>query len=200
MAFQFANISTESINAALLNEKFNKYEYGDTDVFYISKEIFHHDPENQDDWDFEYRYGIRVVDWQEYGDVYQFSVELHFVPLTENISSKLSGMGYDYENINDYLHSNDYVVDAISEGYTIQFGREDIDYGKDCLEEEYSNASNEANSKAEIAANVFVCINSMRGFYLDRYVNRIGTTGWDMLNDWVYGKGDYINATLARYK
>lgn len=31
-------------------------------------------------------------------------------------------------------------------------------------------------------------IDSLRGFYLDKPQNRIGTSGWDMLDDYINGK------------
>jgi len=39
----------------------------------------------------------------------------------------------------------------------------------------------------------------MRGFYLDRAWNMIGTTGWDILKECVLGK-DAIGASLDRIK
>jgi hypothetical protein len=40
-------------------------------------------------------------------------------------------------------------------------------------------------------------VDSMRGFYLDRQWNQIGTNGWDVLNEMVNGK-DYIQASFDR--
>jgi hypothetical protein len=48
-------------------------------------------------------------------------------------------------------------------------------------------------------ANVFESINDLRGFYFDKYVNRIGTTGWDMINAFINGS-DWTKATFDRYK
>jgi hypothetical protein len=38
----------------------------------------------------------------------------------------------------------------------------------------------------------------MRGLYLDKAQNRLGSTGWDMLDDYINGN-DFLKATLDRY-
>lgn len=56
------------------------------------------------------------------------------------------------------------------------------------------------NPKYDEAASVVDNMNFMRGFYLDKAQNRIGTTGWDILNDLVGNGKSFIMAALDRMK
>ena len=54
-------------------------------------------------------------------------------------------------------------------------------------------------SVVDCIANVVDFIDNMRGFYLDRYQNRLGSTGWDYLYDFVKDV-DCFKAALDRFK
>lgn len=43
-------------------------------------------------------------------------------------------------------------------------------------------------------------MNAMRGFYLDKPLNMIGSTGWDILNELVGNGKSFITAALDRVK
>ena len=43
-------------------------------------------------------------------------------------------------------------------------------------------------------------MNAMRGFYLDKPQNRIGSTGWDILNYLVGNGKDFISVAFDRMK
>lgn len=139
--------------------------FNDTDmVFYESKEIFHHEEEGLT---FDYKYAI-AGEYCE-GELYY---SLYLVPCVDSLSeekraSVASCCGIDEEEITIY--------DIWSYGCNVHLGTEK-EKGEE-FNDEYFN----------LIASVFETINSMRGFYLDRYVNRIGNTGWDMLNDFVNG-------------
>lgn len=194
----FAGLTPSKIDRNALDEKFNRLEYGDSEVLYISKEVFHHDVNNEDDGDFEYRYCIHSEDFGECGND-AFEVTLCLVPLTSHILESLESSGNDYSNSEDPIHSDWYVIDAVSEGYYVQFGFSgEIPY--EDSESSYADATDEAKENAIVAANVFECANSLRGFFLDRYVNMLGCTGWDYLNEWCYDKGSAIDSVMNRYK
>ena len=53
--------------------------------------------------------------------------------------------------------------------------------------------------KVNAAASAVAFYDGTRGFALDRYQNRIGSTGWDTLNECLHGK-DKIKAGLERLK
>lgn len=59
--------------------------------------------------------------------------------------------------------------------------------------------SKKITDKLNDIATVVDTIDAMRGFYLDKAWNRMGTTGWDSLHEMVEGK-DAIFATINRYK
>ena len=86
------------------------------------------------------------------------------------------------------------LIDLIDEGSYVQFGFEavkvDPDKGYDAV----------MNPKYDEAASVVDNMNFMRGFYLDKAWNRIGSTGWDILNDLVGNGKSFITAALDRMK
>ena len=59
--------------------------------------------------------------------------------------------------------------------------------------------TNEIIEILETATAVIPCINRMIGFYMDRTINGIGTTNWDLLNELLFDK-DAINTTIKRIK
>lgn len=63
--------------------------------------------------------------------------------------------------------------------------------------EDFSENNPEIQSYLLSAGIVAECINSMRGFYMDRQVNKIGTTNWDLLKSCIYGI-DPFKAGLER--
>lgn len=131
-------------------------------VFYESKETFHHDEEGLS---FDYKYVI-VGECCE-GTLYY---SLALVPCANSLGEKKRSevalcCGLDEEDLTIY--------DIWSYGCNVQFG---------CESEEGEEFNDEYFS---LIASVFESINSLRGFYLDRYVNRIGNNGWDMLEDFI---------------
>lgn len=199
----FSGIEPGCIDEKMLEKNFIKDDFGNGEIFFVSKEIYHHDINNEDDGDFEYRYVIAIEDYGIYGDMEMFAVGLAMIPLTRYILNELESMGYENlktgDSEEDILHSESFAIEAMREGYSILFGNESFDYTSDD-DESVKKQFELANESALVAANSVNCINSLRGFYLDRCVNRIGTTGWDMLGEYVYDKGNAFAATLERYK
>lgn len=147
-----------------VNDKFVCVFDDDDMVFYESKETFHHEEEGLT---FDYKYAI-VGEYCE-GKTY-YSLDL--VPCANSLNEKkradvASCSCMDEEDIETY--------DIWSYGCNVHLGCE-------------SEEGEEFNNKYfDLIASVFETINSMRGFYLDKAVNRIGNSGWDMLNDFVNG-------------
>jgi hypothetical protein len=54
-------------------------------------------------------------------------------------------------------------------------------------------------NKIKAAVASFTAFGGMCGFYLDRYQNRIGNTGWDYLNEWVKDI-DMAKVAIERWK
>lgn len=146
-----------------VNDKFDVM-WGDNDdfIFYESKETFHHKEEGLT---FDYKYVI-VGEYCE-GKMHY---TLYLVPCANSLGEEkrksvaaCSGIGV--EDIETY--------DIWSYGCNILMGSES---------EEGETFNNEY---FDLIASVFEIVDSMRGFFLDRYVNRIGNNDWDMLNDFV---------------
>lgn len=165
------------------NQSFgDKFEtiFDDCGSFHQSKEMFRHD---DDDLGFDYRICVEVVDWQEATgeDDKELVLELKLVPEFKSLSPKyqssvLSCCGIEEAEVN--------ALDVSSYGCNVLLASEECKY-------------DELDEKLEAIANVFESINSLRGFYLDRYVNRIGNTGWDYLNGFINDE-DYIQTALGR--
>jgi hypothetical protein len=85
-------------------------------------------------------------------------------------------------------------IDLIDAGSYVPFGLEavkvDPDKGYDAV----------MLPKYDEAASVIDNMNAMRGFYLDRPLNNIGSTGWDILNSLVGDGKDFIAAAFDRMK
>lgn len=194
--FEFGSIATNNeINVNLLNEEFEHIDW-DSQEFYISKKIFHHDKNNEDDGDFIYRYGIEIIDMEEYDGTQKFYLNIYMIPLSEYLMNKVKGYTcVEYSGIEDV----ELAVDLMSEGFGIIFERAEYDYSNE-NDIDVEVLWDKAREIANIGANFVEIINSMRGFYLDECQNYICTTGWDKLNEYVYGGADWLSATLERNK
>ena len=157
-----------------------KKEIEDEDVqFYLSKQTFKH--EDDPDYTFEYQYGIEAYPYKEENGKQRVGYALYLIP-TFNFLSKKKQENVSYST----GESNPDTMDVFDYGISLVFGRELIDgeYDKSVMDK---------------IASVIGHINSLMGFYLDMLQNRIGTTGWMMLDDYL-NDNDAIKATLSKYK
>jgi hypothetical protein len=84
------------------------------------------------------------------------------------------------------------MYDIVSYGIRVTLGAETIKQnGK------YWDECEPLQESLNAIANVYDTVNSLLGFYLDKYVNRIGNDGWDLLQDFINGV-DFIKAGLNR--
>lgn len=157
-----------------IEDDFTLEEETDDLVVYVSNEIYHH---NEDpNYNFNYQF---VIDASRVDDmtVYSLSIVLTFDSLSEERKKDIVNMcGTDTPNI----------LDVFYYGAMIMLHSE-------CTEEEYDK-----NVMDKIASMVSM-VNSLRGFYLDKEQNQIGTTGWMLLDYFLHDK-DYIKATNERLK
>jgi len=184
----FAGIS--SFNNSSINEKdWTKHEYGDC-TYYITKKEYEHterceacenaSPEQlkqcKDEYclNYKYKYLVKVTDLsavsddEEYEDKYEIMLYHMISPESmaqERIDEVVSCCGD-----KDYISIVEYGTLDVLLGYKIA--------SKDELEQ-YVNAAREA----------IQLIDSMRGFYLDKPVNRLGTDGWHIIR-YALGKVD----------
>ena len=183
---EFGGVSTymEKVD---FDEHFEEYYGSDDRVVYFSKKTFKHEEE---DLTFNYKYAIVVTDVQFYsgdGDA-PMLVELILVPDYKDLTEE------NKENIKDY---NGYSDGEISEGwmwmdvldysFAVSMCAESIDNPTDDIRDEWVE-SEPIKALVESAVAVYESVDSIRGFYLDRAWNMVGTTGWDTLKNAVLGE------------
>ena len=165
-----------TLKSALQNvyDKFEEDFFESDHAFFVSKETFTHE---DDGLNFDYKYAIEA-DYCE-GKIFYM---LNLVPCANSLNkakleSVASCSGVDESEVNIY--------DICAYGCSVMMGCESVE--SEDVDEHYLN----------VIASVFESVDRLRGFYLDKYVNRIGNTGWDLLDDFVNGK-DYISKALNR--
>lgn len=162
----------------------------DSESYYKSKKTYHHD---EDEFSFDYNYFVKVEDLYDLsGDDEhkgKFFVELTMIPTKEYCNEKILSNVAQFNGCEiDEIRLHD-IVDS---GYGARIGYETI-------EKIYSWNSPKLSNTLNGIATVIDTIDSMRGFYLDNYENRIGTTGWDKLHEMIDGT-DAINETMKRWR
>ena len=172
------------------NNKFeDKFDtiYDDCGAFFESKETFHH----EDDSSFDFKYCVEVIDLDDTCGEEKYGIKLAIVPMFNSLCEKQKK-----SILESLCVSEDEVttMDIYQEDTSIMIGYTDVpNEGKP-----WDECEGVVKSLAAIA-NVFKSINGLRGFYLDRYVNKIGTTGWDLIDAYING-GDWLKASLDRHK
>ena len=154
-------------------------DYDDT-AFYLSNEVYHHDQDPE--LKFDYQYGIEAYRYENEEDhsIHTFYT-LYMIPTFSSLSKNRQNSVRESSCVEDPN-----TMDVFDYGISIVFAREDTigEYDKSIMDK---------------IASIVDTINSLRGFYLDKAQNRLGTDGWMMLNDCI-NDVDFINATLEKYK
>lgn len=164
--------------------------YSDS-AFYETKKVYKHEEEG---FNFNYKYIVRVEDLYELSGEDELkgkvSVELYLVPTEDSMSEKTKNkiresFGYDEDDII-------YLADIIDYGLGVRMGYETVENVR------YLDGT-KVHSKLNEIATVLDTIDSMRGFYLDKAWNLIGTNGWDVLKEMLFDK-DFIKSSFDRIK
>lgn len=150
-------------------------DYDDT-TFYLSNKTYHHDLDP--DLKFDYRYGIEAYKYEEDDDksTHVFYT-LYLIPEFGSISKKRQHDVIAFSGVDDPN-----TMDVFDYGMSIVLAREE------------TLGESDKNIMDKIAS-VVDTIDSLRGFYLDKSQNHIGTTGWMMLDDFINDK-DWFKETL----
>lgn len=194
MAHEIFGISSNGDNK--FQDKFNCL-FEDNDAFYESKETFHH----EDETSFDYKFCVEIIDLEyatgEEEDKNKYGIELAIVPMFHSLCDKQKKSILDCSCITeDEVNTRD----TYQEGCSIMIGYEEVVVSIDDFESGKGFEGCEPiMSRLNAIANIFECVNSLRGFYLDKPQNAIGTTGWDLIEDYINGV-DFVKATLDRYK
>ncbi len=172
-----------------VHKEWDEIEYGD-EKFYMTKKEFEHIEQCEECVDnkrptsyicsdenclnYKYRYIIRETDLynitmdDQYEDKYE--VTLYMVVSPESLCNERK------EEVNSSMDRVDYIS-------IVEYGTCSIMLGNEVISEE-------ALERNVLAAKEAVrLIDSMRGFYLDRAVNRLGTDGWHIIR-YALGKVD----------
>ena len=185
MKHEIFGIETNSDNNKF-KDKFDTL-YDDCGAFFESKEVFRH----EDETSFDFRYCVEVIDLDDICGKQKYGIELAVVPMFNSLCEKQKKSILDCSCVSEDEVTT---MDVYQEGTSIMIGYTDVpNEGKPWDECEGVVKALDA------IANVFETINGMRGFYFDKYVNQIGTTGWDLIEDYINGV-NFVKATLDRYK
>lgn len=148
----------------------------DTQVYYQTKETFSHEEEGLT---FKYKFAVSAECLDEYGKEFEgkVSYRLYLVLMPESISEKMlssikSSCGIEEPNVYDFIQY----------GATVPLADEDFD--NDELHDEI----------VSLIAAVIPVINSLRGFYIDKRINMIGTTGWDLIDSFINDTDPYLKS------
>lgn len=170
-----------------LDDLFDCVRDADDEVIFATKETYEH---REEGLNFDYKFVIRAENAYELTgepeDEDKWHLEVMLVPTVDSLLPNKREDTIDGEDCT--------FIDLIDEGYYVQFGFETV---KVDPAEGYDAVM---NPKYDEAASVIDNMNAMRGFYLDKPLNMIGSTGWDILNELVGNGKSFITAALDRVK
>lgn len=177
MMREFAGISAyaEEVN---VEEHFEEWYNDDGMLYLVSKKEYEHGEHGEDDLNFKYKYVIRVMDIANFSgdEEAPIAIELLLVPSPESLCEEVR------ESVKDSTGNEEIDYYDVSEyGISVRMGD---DYIEGIEGDRYYLDEIEAvREKIEAVVAVYEAVDSMRGFYLDRAWNMVGTTGWDTLNN-----------------
>lgn len=167
MKYTYANVSIDKLDKKF-KDVFNTTV--DEDKYMTSKVYTHSEP----GLSFKYRYVYEEVYMAEYEDkpTDKVCTCLYMVMEPKSFCKELrqkllDDVGCDGLTVDDLT-----VIDVM---YNSMAGR--------VLVAQMATTESEAEQLREVVANVLDYYDGLRGFYLDSYQNRIGTTGWDLVKE-----------------
>ena len=182
MRYEFNGISTEQFNEQD-KELFTEYY----EEYLIEKEPF---TVELDSKEVKLHLYIEDLDMAEYEDTEEHVITIGVVPAFESLSEKHQQdiLEQFTEEEQEYFknHTEDLLHDSISYGFGIPLRSETV-------------KADEVEHTINSAIAVRSAISGLIGFELDRYINRIGNTGWDFLANYCEDL-DLIKTAMARYE
>lgn len=166
---KYYGFEMESLNEVTTLSYAEVFNDGDS-VIIETEKVFKHTEESLD---FEYRYAIETLDWfkitgdKQYKDMTYITVYL--VPTLESLNVTI------IESLKDIYRDDFYNIgtsELLAEGYAIRFVDELIE-------------NKNSDECVLFAKHLIPHLDSLRGFYLDKPFNMIGTNGWKMLQDYI---------------
>ena len=179
--YEFDGMSTEQFNPQD-RELFTEYYNG----VLVEKEPF---TVELDDKEVQLHLYIEHIDMSEYKDTDDQIISIGVVPAFESLSEKHQEdiLSQFTDEDQEYFknHTDELLQDSISYGFGITLRSETV-------------KEDDVENKINSAIAVRHAVSGLIGFELDRYVNRIGNTGWDLLADYCNDE-DIVQKALARY-
>jgi hypothetical protein len=166
------------------------YDNGGSELMYATKKTYQH---REEGLNFDYKYVIHGMNFREFsGDEDEYpekacvGFELLLVVMPESLNADTK------KKIEDSCGACE-LFDMVDYGLTIQMLSNDgIHTDTPLLPYSKLNATT-----VNKVANFIDAVDRLRGFFLDKSWNRIGTTGWDTIFECVEGK-DSIKASINR--
>jgi hypothetical protein len=181
--YEFDGMSTEQFNPQD-RQNFMEYEF---ENLLIEKSAF---TVELDSKEVKLHLYIQDTDMSEYDNTDEHVIEIGVVPEFESLSEKHQQgiLSQFMEDDQEYFknHTEELLFDIISYGFGITLRSVTVENPDD------------VEDKINSAIAVRHAVSGLIGFELDRYVNRIGNTGWDFLADYCNDE-DPIKKALARY-
>lgn len=205
---------TESRITKRFRNSFSELYNDDHEAVIISKKQYRHN-EPEADLAFGYQYAVTVCDVMgftgepvnEDGSETESNIciSLYLIPDPEDwcdeaLEKMAEIYGYENEPV-EQMKKTFNARDVIENGYGIFLGKDSVSYNvKQNPEGYYDPLKNRKVIRMlDVIASQLDFIDSTRGFRIDGYQNRIGTTGWDILDAALHG-GDPIKKTIERNK
>ena len=160
--------------------------------YYATKETYTHDDES-DIPVFKYKYLVEVIEPEYYeeevgegGDENSVRILLSLMILPECVTKE------QVKKVASFCGIEEKEV-TITDLY---------EYGLYCLmeDDEFDNRENSVEDALDCAATVIPVIDSLRGFYLDRPRNMIGTNGWDIIRQMTLNEDPYKKSSERMLK
>lgn len=163
-----------SFDGTLTNvyDKFDKVFFESDNAFFESKQTFTHE---EDGLTFNYKYIIEGA-WCDDKILYTLAL----VPCANSLDNGMranvaASCGIEEDEITTF--------DIFDYGYSVSFGTKIVD-------------SEEVDIMIfDMVSSIVEVIDSLRGFYLDKPTNRLGTNGWELLDYFINGN-DYLNKAV----
>ena len=183
MRYEFNGISTEQFNEQD-RELFTEH----CEEYLIEKEPF---TVELDSKEVKLHLYIEDLDMAEYGDgTEEHVITIGVVPAFESLSEKHQQYILEQftEEDQEYFknHTENLLQDSISYGFSIPLRSETV-------------KADQVEHTINSAIAVRHAISGLIGFELDRYINRIGNTGWDFLANYCE-ELDLIKTAMARFE
>lgn len=184
MKYEFSGISTEQFNKNDRETKFTETYDGTL----IENEPF---TVELDSKEVKLHLYIEDTDMSEYDDTKEHIITIGIVPAFESLTEEHQKdiLGQFTEEDQEYFknHTEELLQDCILYGFAITLRSETVT--------DLRKLKHTINSAIAVRSGV----KGLIGFELDRYVNRIGNTGWDFLSDYCEG-ADSFKLAYNRYE